>query len=111
MVLRIEVIGVSVYEAVGVAAAGAAAAAFLTSFSDFKYLVRDDSSFPPLDSVSSGTGAELGAVPELVPAGSEDEVLSPLAGGEASACPPASSSVKDSKADASPPSSIMIAMG
>ena len=77
IVLRIELIGVSTYEAVGAAAGVAAPApevAFLLSFSLLRYLSNDDCSFPPLDSVSSGAGAELGggAVPELVSAGSED---------------------------------------
>lgn len=115
MVLRMELIGVSTYDAAGAAAdAAAPAAGFLPSFSLLRYLSKDDCNFPPLDSVSSGTGAELGggAVPEPVPAGSEDSLASSLGaslGG--SFCPPASSSVKESKADASSPSSIMTAMG
>jgi hypothetical protein len=71
--------------------------------------------FPPLDSVSSGAGADCsfagGAVPELVDGGSEDWLASSFGGAGAAFSPPASSSVKDSKADASAPSSIIMAMG
>src|SRR6266536_4177531 len=81
----------------------------------FGILSKADCSLPPLDSVSSGTGADSvfggGAVSELVPAGSEDSLASSFGGVAGAFSPPASSSVNDSKAEASSPSAIMTAMG
>ena len=80
----------------------------------FVILSIADCSFPPLD-VSSGAGSDVdsfgGAVFEPVSAVSEDSEASSFGGAGASFSPPASSSVNDSKAEASSPSSIMTAIG